>query len=34
MKLFENAWDGDVECVRSVLEMGVPVNVANPVRIL
>jgi hypothetical protein len=30
MKLFESAWDGDVECVRSVLEMGVPVNVARP----
>ena len=34
MKLFESAWDGGVECVRSVLEMGVPVNVARPVRIL
>ena len=34
MKLFESAWDGDVECVRSVLEMGAPVNVARPVCIL
>ena len=33
MKLFESAWDGDVEFVRSVLMMGVPVNVARPVRI-
>ena len=34
MKLFESAYDGDVECVRGMLEMGVPVNVARPVRIL
>ena len=32
MKLFEGAWDGDVEHVKGLLEMGVPVNVARPVR--
>ena len=32
MKLFESAWDGDVKCVKGLLEMGVPVNVARPVR--
>ena len=32
MKLFESAWDGDVECVKGLQEMGVPVDVAGPVR--
>lgn len=32
MKLIEAACDGDVECVNSVLEAGVPVDITKPVR--
>ena len=33
MRLFEGAWDGDMECVRCVLETGVPVDITKPVRL-
>ena len=33
MRLFEGAWDGDMECVRCVLETGVPVDITRPVRL-
>ena len=32
--LFEGVWDGDMECVRCVLETGVPVDITKPVRLL
>ena len=32
MKLFEGAYDGNVEDVRFILDRGVPVDVTNPVR--
>ena len=31
MKLFQAAWDGDVEGVIGLLETGVPVNITRPV---
>ena len=34
MKLFEGAYDGDVEGVRNVLPTGVPVDATYPVRLL
>ena len=33
MKLFESAYDGDIESVRSVLSKGVPVDVTYQVRL-
>ena len=33
MRLFEGAWDGDMECMRCVLETGVPVDITRPVRL-
>ena len=33
MRLFEGAWDGDMGCVRCVLETGVPVDITKPVRL-
>ena len=31
--LIDAAWDGDMECMRCVLETGVPVDITNPVRL-
>ena len=33
MRLFEGAWDGDMECVGCVLETVVPVDITMPVRL-
>ena len=33
MRLFEGAWDGDMECMRCVLETGVPVDITKAVRL-
>ena len=33
MRLFEGARDGDMECMRCVLETGVPVDITKPVRL-